>query len=234
MPDTIRTVLPGTAKQTVTTQDGTTLPVPSGWALLPPGDAALTRRVKQAGPHWQVQVKRGKRTFSKGVWAPQATIQAAASSISERRADPAHQRRLDLARLRREKRQAAYAIEFFNTVLAVLDFHPKFSALAHKLATAVTAHAVPVGSNTVARTERIPVNERARAAIIAWMRHHTTGYDTMAVPRIRGRRREIRRQLARDANRILNRYRAGETMDKGVCPLALALDKSGAMARPIP
>ena len=234
MPDTIRTVLPGTTKQTVTTMDGTTLTVPPGWALLPPGNAALTRRVKQAGPHWQIQVKQGRRTFSKGVWAPQTSIQEATAHIKELMADPAHQRRLDQGRLRRAKKQEAYAIEFYNTVLAELDFHPKFSALAQKLATAVTAHAVPVGSNTVARTERIPVEDRARAAIIAWMRHHTTCYDTMAVPRIKGRRREIRQQLARDSKRILNKYRAGESITRDACPLAIALDKLDAMSLPIP
>ena len=234
MPDTIRTVLPGKTKQTITTQDGRSLTVPAGWALLPPGDAALTRRVKQAGPHWQVQVKQGKRTFSKGIWAPESTLQEAAAYIRQLRVDPAHQRRLDQGRLRREKKQTAYAVEFYNTVLAELDFHPKFSALARRLATAVTAHAVPVGSNTVARTERIPVEDRARAAITAWMRHQTTGYDTMAVPRIKGRRREIRQQLARDSKCILDRYRAGEPIARNTCPLAMALEKLDAMAHPIP
>jgi hypothetical protein len=37
-------------------------------------------------------------------------------------------------------------------------------------ADAVTVHATPVGSGTVARTERIPVHQRAEA-IIACVRH---------------------------------------------------------------
>jgi tryptophan-rich sensory protein len=49
------------------------------------------------------------------------------------------------------------------------------------LADAVTQHATPVGSGTVARTECIPTHERAEAAVIAWMRHHTTAYDEMAI-----------------------------------------------------
>jgi len=49
--------------------------------------------------------------------------------------------------------------------------------LAIRLARAVADHATPVGSGTVARTKRIPVEERAEAAVIAWMRHQTTGYD---------------------------------------------------------
>jgi len=43
-------------------------------------------------------------------------------------------------------------------------------------------HATPVGSGTVARTKRIPVEQRAEAAVIARMRHQTTGHDSMPTP----------------------------------------------------
>ena len=33
-------------------------PRPEGWVLLPPGDAALTRRVKATGAHWIVQERK--------------------------------------------------------------------------------------------------------------------------------------------------------------------------------
>lgn len=54
-------------------------------------------------------------------------------------------------------------------------------------------HAVPVGSGTVARTQLIPLEQRAEAAVIAWMRHQTTAYDRMSIARIKGERREVRR-----------------------------------------
>ena len=57
-------------------EDGTLLTPPPGWALLPPGDAGLTRRVKAAGPSWTVVEKRGRKKFSRGVWAPAAHIEA--------------------------------------------------------------------------------------------------------------------------------------------------------------
>ena len=44
-----RTFSPGPTPNTVRSADGMVLPVPEGWVLLPPGDAALTRRVKAAG-----------------------------------------------------------------------------------------------------------------------------------------------------------------------------------------
>src|SRR4029079_2186840 len=61
---------PGPTRNTVRAADGRILTAPDGWILLPPGDAALTRRVKEAGDHWLVQEKKGRKLFSRGVWAP--------------------------------------------------------------------------------------------------------------------------------------------------------------------
>ena len=43
------TFAPGPTPDTVRAADGTVKKPPEGWVLLPPGDAALTRRVKAAG-----------------------------------------------------------------------------------------------------------------------------------------------------------------------------------------
>ena len=94
-------------------------------------------------------------------------------------------------------------------MLAFLAFHPSYAELAGRLARAVTDHATPVGSGTVARTTRIPVEQRAEAAVIAWMRHQTPGYDGIAIPRVKGRRREVRRMLAQRSRQLLERYRRG-------------------------
>lgn len=64
------TYLPGPTPSTVRTPSGQTLQIPTGWELLPPGDAALTRRVKAAGDFWLVQEKVGRRVFLRGIWAP--------------------------------------------------------------------------------------------------------------------------------------------------------------------
>ena len=45
---------PGPTPNSVRSADGKVLTAPDGWILLPPGDAALTRRVKAAGDHWVV------------------------------------------------------------------------------------------------------------------------------------------------------------------------------------
>jgi hypothetical protein len=74
---------------------------------------------------------------------------------------------------------------------------------------------------TVARTKRIPVERRDEAAVIAWMRHQTTGYDGMVIPRVKGKRREVRRMLARRSQELLKRYRRGDD-GGGECPLKKA------------
>jgi hypothetical protein len=75
----------------------------------------------------------------------------------------------------------------------------------------------------VARTERIPIEKRAEAAVIAWMRHQTTAYDSMSIPRIKGKRREIRRQLAAKSVEILHSYRQGKDIAEH-CPLLRVLN----------
>ena len=101
-------------------------------------------------------------------------------------------------------------------------FHPNYADLADRLAHAVADHATPVGSGTVARTKRIPVEQRAEAAVIAWLRHQTTAYESMAIPRVKGKRREVRRMLAQRSKELLGRYRTGETVGE-LCPLKEAL-----------
>jgi hypothetical protein len=44
-----KTFTPGPAPNTVRSADGKILTAPNGWVRFPPGDAALTRRVKAAG-----------------------------------------------------------------------------------------------------------------------------------------------------------------------------------------
>src|SRR5437660_5136360 len=106
----------------------------------------------------------------------------------------------------------AYVRDFRGAVVAFPAFHPPDAALADRLARAVMDHATPVGSGTVARTNRIPVEQRAEAAVIAWMRHQTTGYESLVIPRVKGKRREVRRMLAQRSKQLLERYRRGEVV----------------------
>ena len=216
------TFTPGPPPTTVRSPSGQTLPVPSGWIILPPGDAALTRRVKAAEEFWLVQETVGRRMFSHGIWAPRATIEQIQHDLAAERATPAYSKRREADTRRREAQQAEYVEDFEAAVVALLAFHERHGELALKLARVVAEHATPIGSGTVARTKRIPIERRAEAAVIAWMRHQTTGYDSMKIPRVKGQRREVRRLLAQRSKELLGAYRRGEAATP-TCPLATAL-----------
>ena len=226
MPDKTRIVGPGPNGRSVRTTEGEVLEVPEGWFLLPPGDPGLTRRVKEAGPSWTVRYRRGNKIFSAGVWAPREVIDAVARGLKSERATPEYAKKRSADAARRERDQREYVEEFYQSVLAWLAFAPRYLPIADRLARAVTKHATPVGSGTVARTERIPVEERASAAVIAWMRHHTTSYDNMSIARVKGERREVRRSLAERSKQVLEGYRSGAEIDAERCPLWLALVKT--------
>ncbi len=216
------TFAPGPAPNTVRGADGNILTAPANWILFPPGDAALTRRVKAAGDHWVVAEKKGRKVFSRGVWAPAATIDRIRAELEAERSTASFAKRKVAAAQRRESVQAEYVEDFTGAVLAFLAFHPSHADLARRLARVVADHATPVGSGTVARTKRIPVEERAEAAVIAWMRHQTTAYDSMPIPRVKGKRREVRRMLARRSHELLESYRRGASAPDQ-CPLQRAL-----------
>ena len=204
--------------------DGTPRTPPADWECLPPGDAALTRRVKQAGPSWVVQEKRGRKIFSQGLWAPRENIAAARAALLAERDTDSYARRRQADLVRRQRTQDAYVRTFAEEVQAFLDFAPLYAAMARRLAELVTAHATPVGSGTVARTQRIAIDERAESAVIAWMRHQTTAYDHMAIARERGARRAVRRELAEISRAVLAVHRRDAPHLARTCPLcALAL-----------
>lgn len=213
---------PGPDPGTVRNSEGEVLSPPAGWCLLPPGDAALTRRVKAAGEYWIVQEKRGRRAFSRGVWAPAETIEQVRLGLEQERSTEAYAKKQQASVARRAKHQQQYVGEFTTAVREFLNFHPRHASLANQLAEAVAEHATPVGSGTVARTRRIPVEKRAEAAVIAWMRHQTTAYDSLKIPRVKGKRREVRRMLAQRSKELLMQYREG-IVNEGPCVLREAL-----------
>ncbi|HEY4182696.1 MAG TPA: DUF2293 domain-containing protein [Kofleriaceae bacterium] len=203
--------------------DGRRLSPPPTWACLPPGDAGLTRRVKAAGPSWAVIEKKGRKAFSKGLWAPAETIAAQRAALDAERSTEAYAKKRVADTSRRERAQADYAATFELEVFEFLRFAPAWHSHAMKLARLVADHATPVGSGTVARTQRIPVAERAEAAVIAWMRHQTTAYDSMKIERVAGRRREVRRELAQISRSLLDLHRRDVTHAPHACPLCKAL-----------
>jgi hypothetical protein len=203
--------------------DGSRCSPPLGWACLPPGDAAITRRVKGAGPSWAVIEKRGRKAFSKGLWAPRENIEAARASVLATRTTESYKKKRAADVARRERVQVAYEQTFEDEVIAFLRFSLQWHPLGVAMAKEVAAHATPVGSGTVARTTRIPIAERAEAAVIAWMRHRTTAYDSMQIAHIKGERRAVRRELAQISRAVLDLHRRDMPHGVAACSLCRAI-----------
>jgi hypothetical protein len=218
-----REVRPGPSQRRVVNEYGVVEAVPAGWDLLVPGDAALSRRIKLDGPSLTVIEMKGRKRFSRGIWAPADRIAALRAARAAELQDPSHQKNLEAGRRRRAGDEEAYAAAFRGAVLRHLNFHADYQTEGALLADLIATHAVPVGSGTVARTKRIPIEERAQAATIAWLRHQTTAYDEMAIARVKGRRREVRRMLAHGSHQLLAQYRRGLAIDFARCPLQAAL-----------
>jgi hypothetical protein len=197
--------------------------MPDGWEFVPSGDPALTRRLKtSASDFWIVKRRLGRKEFGIGLCVPGGLAADIAEQLRAERETPEYQRKLSAWRKRRAREEAEYREEFCQAIVAFLAFAERYRELALRLARAITEFATPVGSGTVARTQRIPVEERARAAVIAWMRHNTTDYDHRYIPRVAGKRREVRRELAQESLALLNDYRRGSDIPAG-CPLQKAL-----------
>lgn len=219
-----RIVTPCRIRGSVFNEQGKIENVPEGWEFLPAGDGPLTKLVKAKGAIWLVQVRRGKRKISQGIWAQAGHIQEARQEIELKRSAPDYSIKKQKALARREKKQEEYHTTFIANIETFLNFDPRYKHMAQELARIVAEHATPVGSGTVARTERIPLSQRVSHAVIAWMRHQTTGYDTMKIPRVKGKRRQVRSELAARSASLLEAYRKGiETSPD--CPLKTALSR---------
>ncbi len=149
-PFATREVRPGPGPRQILNERGAIETVPADWDLLPPGDAALSRRIKQDGPSLTMIELKGRKRFSRGIWAPADRIRALGESLRVERQDPSYQKKLTAGRERRAQVQEVYTEEFRDTVLRFLDFHPVFQAEGAALARLISAHATPVGSGTVA------------------------------------------------------------------------------------
>src|SRR3974390_3513045 len=135
---TANTFTPGPTPNTVRAANGSIKTVPDDWILLPPGDAGLTRRVKEAGDHLLVQEKKGRKVFSRGVWAPSATIECIRAELEAERASENYAKKKQSNPRRRDQAQANYVEDFHEAVLAFLAFHAIHADLADRLAHAVT------------------------------------------------------------------------------------------------
>ncbi len=226
----VRLMKPGSNNQLIN-EYGLEETPPSDWSFLPAGDSAITRKVTSKGSCWRVQVKKGNRIQSLGLWAPTINIAKAKEEVKAMRSSPGYAKKQASAAKARAKKQVNYTAEFQEAIVYYLNFHPIYHQQQALMARLVTAHAIPIGSGTVARTRMIPIEQRAEKAVIAWMRHQTTPYDELKIARIKGARKKVRRELAQQSINRLHTYRNGDPV-LPLCPLWKALTTSEATATP--
>jgi hypothetical protein len=152
--------------------------VPEGWEFLPTGDAFITRTVKAAGRYWLCWQPRGRHRPHRrllGLWAPAEAIRAAEEQAKQTEIKRAAARTVNArSRARREER---YQDQLREAVFAFLDFAPEHAELAETIATETAAHAGVVGSARVGRTQLLSLEEKARLAARAHIRHRYTSYE---------------------------------------------------------
>ncbi|HZK97348.1 MAG TPA: DUF2293 domain-containing protein [Prolixibacteraceae bacterium] len=205
-------------------EKGEILVPPASWIFLPAGDAGITRKVTAKGVFWRVEVKMGRRTISQGIWAPATTVEQAHDEVNAVRLTDEYKKKRVSEINRRDKKQELYDAEFCKVVEDYLGFDTMYNPMEKILARAITIHAIPIGSGTVARTKMISIEERAAHAVIAWMRHETTAYDNVKIARIKGERRAVRRGFAQESVVLLANYRLGRGISDN-CPLQKAIRK---------
>ena len=151
------------------------LPLPSGWVFVPPGNAFLTREVKRQGPHWVLLKRRRKYTETLGILCPGTALSEGERREEETRAARAKAR--ERAEVQRRRVEERYRQSFEAACLRYLDFAPRFLASARTIARETALHATVKQSGRVGRTSRLSLEEKARRAVRAHLRHRYTSYE---------------------------------------------------------
>jgi hypothetical protein len=144
--------------------------------FLPSGDAALTRRAKQASQLSAVVVRwsRSRKRYERqGILAEEAAIeQAEEQCLAD---EDVRLRRRDRDRERRAKEDVEFQVRMADEIRRLFPGCPK------KRATAIAEHAALRGSGRVGRSAAArALDERAiTLAVVASVRHEDTDYDRL-------------------------------------------------------
>jgi hypothetical protein len=185
------------------------LPLPEGWAFLPPGEVFVTRKVK-AGPHWVLKGKLHRRPRYHpliGYYAPAAAIAAARAAAQQTQARREQARERSTAS--RERAEDHHRAEFHAACLRFLDFAPKHAELAERIARETTERACQKYSGRVGRTGKLPLDDKVALAVRACIRHRHTDYDERVLPD-ESSYQSARSRAHEDVDQFLRRHRPPE------------------------
>jgi hypothetical protein len=170
--------------------------------FLPAGDAALTRRAKQASQLSAVVVRfsRARKRYERqGLLVEDAALaQAERQCLSD---EAARARRRDRDRERRADDDAQFQIRLAAKICQLFPGCPA------ERATAISVHTAARGSGRVGRSAaaRALDSDAVTNAVVASVRHDDTPYDTLLMSGIP--RPEARRQVQPDIDHVLDLWR---------------------------
>jgi hypothetical protein len=153
---------------------GQTIDVPEGYIEVAPGDAYITRRIKQLADVVYVRMEKKKSlglSVPVGLLAPEAVVEEALSDAERTEAERAKKRAK--SEVYRKQKEQRFKADVAARVRALFPGMPK------AVAEQVVAHAFEVGSGRVGRTTKIPDELKIELAVKAHIRHSRTNYDIL-------------------------------------------------------
>jgi len=155
-----------------------TLAIPDDWHFLPSGDAFLTRTVKAVGVYWVAWRPRGRNrpapTQTRAVGTHQGDREGSGNCSPDRQSAGA---RTPAGARQRAYDEDRYRVDLEAAIVDFLGFHAAHNGLAAEIADGAARQAAAVGRGRVARTQTLPLEERAALAARAWIRHRHTDYE---------------------------------------------------------
>jgi hypothetical protein len=172
--------------------------------FLPAGDAALSRRARQASGLWAVVVhfsRSRKRYERQGILVEEAALeQAEAQCLAD---EEARARRRERDRQRRAGQDLAFQARLAEAIVELLPGCPT------KRAEAIAQHAAVRGSGRVGRSAagRALDEVAITLAVVASVRHQDTHYDDLLMSGVP--RAEARERVRPEVDRILAAWQTG-------------------------
>jgi len=183
---------------------------PSGWTMLPSGDAFVTRRVKAGGVYWlawlpRSHTRRHRRLI--GLLAPQTIIEQATQAALDSATIRA--RRRESGTRSRQRLEGRHQEELHAAVLEYLAFAPEHAGVAESIAAEAAERAAVVGSGRVGRSRVIPLEVRAALAARAQIRHgHTDYHQQLDEIALAGEDDDLYRQVKAAAHDAVDKFLA--------------------------
>ncbi len=143
--------------------------IPAGWVFLAAGAPAHTRAAIRFARKSYAVLKNGRYGYSRrGVWITAATADKARAYYVDG---------MDARAAAKEKRQERDESRLQAACVDWLNFAPAHELLCRRIAASAAEQASEIGSGRVGRARNLDIEERARLACRATIRHEHTDYD---------------------------------------------------------